>query len=40
VDVFMHAAQPDFGDRTPIKYLAGGGDPRLVAGFIADLAHW
>lgn len=40
VAAFMHAPQPDFGDRTPIEYLAAGGDPKLVAGFLADLARW
>ncbi|MCA2320439.1 helix-turn-helix domain-containing protein [Mycobacterium intracellulare] len=40
VDMFIHAAQPDFGDRTPIEYLAGGGDALVVAGFIEDLARW
>ena len=37
---FMHTPQPDFGDSTPIEYLAGGGDPHLVAGFVADLGRW
>jgi hypothetical protein len=37
---FMHTPQPDFGDRTPIEYLAGGGDPHLVADFVADLGRW
>ena len=37
---FMHTAQPDFDDRTPIDYLAAGGDPTVVAGFLADLARW
>lgn len=40
LDAFMHTALPDFGDRTPIDYLASGGDPILVAGFLADLARW
>ncbi len=40
LDVFMHTPQPDFDDRTPIEHLAAGGDPALVAGFIADLARW
>lgn len=40
VDEFMHNPQPDFGDRAPIEYLAAGGDPAPVAGFIADLARW
>lgn len=40
VDAFMHTPQPDFGDRTPIEYLAAGGDPAPVAGFVADLARW
>jgi len=40
VDVFMHTPAPDFGDRTPIEYLAAGGDPALVAGFIEDLGRW
>ena len=37
---FMHTPQPDFGDRTPIEFLAGGGDPQLVADFVADLGRW
>jgi hypothetical protein len=40
LDVFMHSPQPDFDDRTPIEHLAAGGDPALVAGFIADLGRW
>ncbi|HET9877040.1 MAG TPA: DNA-binding protein [Mycobacterium sp.] len=40
LDVFMHTPQPDFGDRTPIEYLAAGGDTALVAGFVADLERW
>jgi hypothetical protein len=40
MDVFMHTGQPDFDDRTPIEHLAAGGDPSLVAGFIADLGRW
>jgi hypothetical protein len=40
LDAFMHTPQPDFDDRTPIEYLAAGGDPTLVAGFIEDLTRW
>jgi hypothetical protein len=40
LEMFMHAPQPDFDDRTPIEHLAAGGDPALVAGFIADLGRW
>jgi hypothetical protein len=40
LDAFMHTPQPDFDDRTPIEHLAAGGDPTLVAGFIADLGRW
>jgi hypothetical protein len=40
VEVFMGTPQPDFGDRAPIEFLAAGGDPTLVAGFIEDLARW
>lgn len=40
LDAFMRTAQPDFGDRPPIEYLAAGGDPTLVADFLADLARW
>ena len=40
LDAFMHTPQPDFDDRTPIEHLAGGGDPTLVAGFVADLRRW
>lgn len=40
LDVFMHTSQPDCDDRTAIEHLAGGGDPALVAGFIADLGRW
>ena len=40
LDVFMHTPQPDFDDRTPTEHLAAGGDPALVAGFIADLGRW
>jgi hypothetical protein len=40
LDVFMHTPQPDFHDRTAIEHLAAGGDPALVAGFIADLGRW
>lgn len=40
LDVFMHTAQPDLDDRTPIEHLAAGGDPGLVAGFLQDLGRW
>lgn len=40
LDAFMRTAQPDFDDRTPIDYLAAGGDPTLIAGFVADLDRW
>lgn len=40
VDAFMHTPQPDFGDRTPIEHLAAGGDPAVVARFVADLGRW
>ena len=40
LDQFMHTPQPDFNDQTPIEYLAAGGDPALVAGFIKDLSRW
>ena len=40
LDAFMHASQPDFDDRTPSEHLAAGGDPALVAGFLADLGRW
>ena len=40
VEAFMHTAQPDFDDRTPIEHLASGGDPASVAGFLADLGRW
>jgi hypothetical protein len=40
LEVFMHTPQPDFDDRTPIEHLAAGGDPAVVAGFIADLGRW
>jgi hypothetical protein len=40
LDAFMHTPQPDFDGRTPIEHLAAGGDPALVAGFIADLGRW
>ena len=40
VEAFMHTAQPDFAGQAPVDYLAAGGDPDLVAGFLADLARW
>lgn len=40
VEAFMKTPQPDFGDRTPIEYLAAGGDPTLIADFVSDLARW
>lgn len=40
VEAFMRTPQPDFEDRTPIEYLVAGGDPSVVAEFIADLARW
>ncbi|MGV0743908.1 helix-turn-helix domain-containing protein [Mycolicibacterium sp. XJ870] len=40
VDSFMHSAQPDLDDRTPIEHLAAGGDATAVAQFLADLARW
>jgi hypothetical protein len=40
LDVFMRTPQPDFDDRSPIEYLAAGGDPALVADFVDDLARW
>ncbi|MGH3492169.1 MAG: helix-turn-helix domain-containing protein [Sciscionella sp.] len=40
LDAFVHTAQPDFTDQTPLAYLAAGGDPALVAGFVADLGRW
>jgi hypothetical protein len=40
VQAFMQTPQPDFADRTPIEHLAAGGDPTLIAEFVADLARW
>jgi hypothetical protein len=40
LDAFMHTPQPDFDDRTPIEYLASGGNPTMVARFIDDLTRW
>lgn len=40
VEAFMSTPQPDFDDRTPVEYLASGGDPTEVAGFLADLNRW
>jgi hypothetical protein len=40
LDAFMDTPQPDFDDRTPIEYLAAGGDPTTVVGFIEDLTRW
>lgn len=40
LEAFMHAPQPDFGNRAPIEHLAAGGDPAVVAGFVADLGRW
>lgn len=40
LDALMRTTQPDLDHRTPIEYLAAGGDPAAVAGFVADLARW
>jgi excisionase family DNA binding protein len=40
VDAFMHTALAELGDQAPVGYLAAGGDPDLVAGFLADLGRW
>jgi hypothetical protein len=40
VAAFMATPQPDLGGDTPVDFLAGGGDPALVAGLLADLGRW
>jgi excisionase family DNA binding protein len=40
VAAFMSAPQQDLGDQTPSRFLAGGGDPRVVAELVADLGRW
>lgn len=40
LEAFMRTPQADFDDKTPIEYLAAGGDPRPVAGFVQDLDRW
>lgn len=40
LDAFMQTPQPDFDNQTPIEYLAAGGDPQPVAGFVQDLNRW
>lgn len=40
LEAFMRTPQADFDGQTPIEYLAAGGDPRPVAGFVQDLDRW
>lgn len=40
LEAFMRTPQPDFDGQTPIDYLAAGGDPQLIAGFVGDLNRW
>ena len=40
VAAFMSTPQGDLGDQAPSRFLAGGGDPRVVADLVADLGRW
>lgn len=40
VAALMGTAQPELEDQTPVAYLAGGGDPTLVAEMLDGLARW
>lgn len=40
LEAFMRTPQHDFGGRTPVEHLAGGGDPAAIAGFVATLSCW
>lgn len=40
LEAFMRTPQADFDGQSPIDYLAAGGDPRPVAGFVQDLNRW
>lgn len=37
---FMRTPQPEFGDQPAESFLAGGGDPAVVADALADLGRW
>jgi excisionase family DNA binding protein len=40
VAAFMSTPQHDLGDESPSRFLASGGDPRVVAELVADLGRW
>lgn len=40
VEAFITTPQPELDGRTPAAHLADGGDPRPVAGLLADLGVW
>lgn len=40
VEAFITTPQPELDGRTPAAHLAEGGDPRPVAGLLADLGVW
>ncbi|MGB7963042.1 MAG: hypothetical protein WCF12_08830 [Propionicimonas sp.] len=40
VEAFITTPQPELDGRTPAVHLADGGDPRPVAGLLADLGVW
>jgi hypothetical protein len=40
VEAFMRAPLAELGGAAPVGYLADGGDPAVVAGFLAALGEW
>lgn len=40
VEAFMSSPQHDLDDRSPLQYLAVGGDSREIAQLMADLGRW
>jgi hypothetical protein len=39
LDAFMTTASDDFGGQSPVEWLISGGDPSVVADWLAGMAH-
>ena len=39
VDAFMATPRADFDDRSPVEWLASGGDPTVIAEWLVGMAH-
>lgn len=39
IESFMSTPRPDFDDRSPVEWLASGGNPAPVAEWLAGMAH-